>query len=116
MSLFHDAKKSAYRAIRGASHGAAVSLLRQAGEYVATFACATAIASALGTQAVAEEGIPTYRIAVEEMHAVCAKLAQRLSIALVDVGMVNFEVGFVLLWRIECVPPAVPKTFDLSEY
>jgi len=117
-SLFHEAKAQAYRAIRAASQGASVSLLRGAGDYVATFGCATAVASLLGDRALClADKVPEYRIPIVEMASACAKLAQRFSIALVDVGMVNYEIQFVLLWKIPAIPQELKSvTTNIDDY
>jgi len=115
-SLFHEAKTTSYHAIRAASAGASVSLLRSAGDYVATFGCATAVASLLGDRALCiADKIPEYRIPVEEMASACAKLARKFSIALVEVGMADFEVRFILLWKIPC-ESVKPVTTNVDDY
>jgi len=117
-SLFHSTKLSSYRAIRGASQGASVSLLHGCGEYVATFACAVSIASALGTQATDEAGVPTYRVPLEDVATVCAKLAQRFSVALIEVVCDGTGSRFILLWKIPAVPVADlnPVSLDPNDY
>lgn len=118
-SLFLDTKMATYRLLRAASQGASVSLLHKAGEYVATFGCATSIASALGTTATDEQGVPTYHVPLEDVASVCAKLATKLSVALLDVGMVRYDVQFVLVWKIPCVAPVSflkPLEINLDEY
>lgn len=121
-SLFLGSKRASHRQIRAVSQGASVSLVHRAGDYVATFTCATAIAAVLGDRALTiEEQVPTYTIPVEELQAACVKLAQKLSVALVDVGMVNHEVQFVLLWKIDCIGKTLtdsnPKpSVNLDEY
>jgi hypothetical protein len=119
-SLFFDTKKESYRAIRAASHGASISLSRGCDEYVATFNCATSVASVLGDRALSlGDGLAEYRIPVEELHRACLKLAQKFSIALIDVGMVDYEVRFVLLWKIDCMKAPVdsnPAPVNLDEY
>lgn len=113
MSLFHDAKAASYRALRAASQGASVSLLHKTGEYLATGPCAISIAATLGTHAVCEEGIPTFRVPIEEMATVCAKLAAKHSVALLDVELDRF----VLVWKIPCVPAQEePASQNLDDY
>lgn len=101
MSLFSQAKESSYRAIRAASNGASVSLVRGCDEYVATYECAVSIASVLGDRALnLGDGIPVYRIPITEMPAACAKLATKFSIALVECVCGDEGMRFVLLWKI----------------
>lgn len=118
MSLFLQTKQSSHRAIRSASQGASVSLFHGCGEYVATFACAVSVASALGTQAANEDGVPTYRIPIVEMATACAKLAERYSVALIECVCGDEGASrFILLWKIPCTPVAEKITdSNLDEY
>lgn len=112
MSLFSQAKESSYRAIRAASQGASVTLVRGCEMYNATFACAVSIASVLGDRALnLGDGIPVYRIPITEMALACAKLATKFSIALVECVCGDEGMRFVLLWRI---PAAVPVSLEIS--
>ena len=115
MSLFLESKQNTYRQIRAASQGASISLFHGCGEYVATFACATAIASALGGGAIMEEGVPHYRIPLEDIQPALMKLSTKHSVALLDITCGDEGGRFVLLWKI---PVAVPPKADvnLDEY
>jgi hypothetical protein len=108
-SLFFDTKKESYRAIRAASQGASISLSRGCDEYVATFNCATSIASVLGDRELhLEETVPTFRIPIEDLSAACLKLATRFSVALVETVCGPESIRFVLLWKIPVI--SVPQT------
>lgn len=100
MSLFSQAKESSYRAIRAASQGASVTLVRGCEMYYATFSCATSVASALGAPATLEDCVPVFHIPITEMAIICAKLATKFSIALVECVCGDEGMRFVLLWKI----------------
>lgn len=118
VSLFSQAKESSYRAIRAASQGASVTLVRGCDEYVATFACAVSIASVLGDRALnLGDGIPAYRIPITEMSLACAKLATKFSIALVECVCGDEGMRFVLLWKIAAVPSTEqPASLNPDDY
>jgi hypothetical protein len=103
MSLFLESKARSYCAIRAASQGASVSLLHGCGEYVAMLSCAMSIAAALGQSAQDSDGVPIFRIPLDQMVPVCLKLAERMSVALLDV-VCEESLRFVMVWKIPCVP------------
>lgn len=107
-SLYRESKLASYRQIRSASHGAGISLLNKAGEYEASFDCALAVFRILGNRnLLIIDEVPTYKIPTAEMQSALAKLAQRYSVALVDVVAERDELKFVCVWRVESTGGAV---------
>lgn len=115
-SLFLESKQRTYRQIRAASQGASISLFHGCGEYVATFACATAIAAALGGGAVMEENVPHYRIPLEEIQSALTKLSAKHSVALLDVTCGDDGSRFVLVWKVPAVLVQPKPELNLDEY
>jgi len=118
-SIFLSTKLDSYRAMRGASQGASITLLAGANEYIAHFACATAIAAVLGNRELEElcdglyESCPRYRIPTEDMASALQKLSVRHSIALLDATSDRF----VLVWKILSAKPEMqPASTNLDEY
>jgi hypothetical protein len=127
-----DEMRSAYRAQRGVSQGAGITLVSRSGGYSASFGCAEKCAHILGGRNLENRsGLPFFKIYTEELHASITKLSEQFSVALVD--LVTDEKGsrFVLVWKISAragsTPIPDPKTeevvadpnqatFDLDEY
>jgi len=105
MSLLYDEMRSAYRAQRGVSQGASITLVSRSGGYSAFFDCAAKCSYVLGSRHLEDRGdakqrLPVYTIPTEELHVSITKLADQFSVALVD--LVTDEKGsrFVLVWKI----------------
>lgn len=130
MSLLTDEMRSAYRAQRGVSQGAGITLVSRSGGYTAMFECADRCTVILGMRN-RDNSTGTLRIPTEDLHKSITKLAEQFSVALVD--LVTDETGsrFVLVWKIpsraesaflldqkteEVVADPNQSTFDLDEY
>lgn len=133
MSLLTDEMRSAYRAQRGVSQGAGITLVSRSGGYSASFGCAEKCGNILGSRYLdlVMMDVPVFRIPTEDLHKSITKLAEQFSVALVD--LVTDETGsrFVLVWKIpsraespflldqkteEVVADPNQSTFDLDEY
>lgn len=105
MSLLATEMRNAYRAQRGVSQGAGITLVSRSGGYRATFDCAARCAQVLGDRCLEDYGQhgqswPIFKIPLEDTYRALVKLAEHFSIALLD--LVTDETGsrFVLVWKI----------------
>lgn len=116
MSQVLNETRRAYAAQRGVSQGASITLAAVCGGYQARFGCATKAAEILGTRhltdyATPPESVPTLFIPAGEVHRSITKLAETLSVALVDTVTDDNGTRFVLVWKIEARVNAMPS-FD----
>jgi hypothetical protein len=132
MSLLMDEMRSAYRAQRGISQGAGITLVSRSGGYSASFGCAEKCAHILGSRNLEDRsGLPFFKIYTEDLHTSITKLAEQFSVALVDLVTDDKGSRFVLVWKIpsraesaflpdqkteEVVADPNQSTFDLDEY
>lgn len=105
MSLLHDEMRSTYRAQRGISQGAGITLVSRSGGYGASFECATRCSQILGNRSFQDygekpESIPVFTIPTEELHRSIMKLSETFSVALVDLASDETGSRFVLIWKI----------------
>lgn len=120
---FSDIKRKGYHLQRGASNGAAITLVNCTGEFRAEFECATRCASILGDRSLTDLGdgmidyIPCFRIPTEELCAAITKLSTRFSIALVEYTLTARGGQFVCLWRINSnAQQPQPASTNLDDY
>lgn len=121
---FSSIKRKEYNIQRGASNGAAITLIALPGEYRAQFECATKCAEVLGDRALIDVGdgildiIPTYRIPLEDLYAAITRLHQRFSVALVEYTLTSRGGQFVCLWRVNSTAQDLPETpsQDVNDY
>lgn len=127
-----DEMRSAYRAQRGVSQDASITLVSRSGGFSASFGCADRCLELLPSNYFGIlEDASVYEIPTEELHASITKLSEQYSVALVD--LVTDEKGsrFVLVWKIPARAGSTPipdqkteevvadpnqSTFDLDEY
>lgn len=105
MSLLHTEMRSAYRAQRGVSQGAGITLVSRSGGYSAFFECATRCSQILGNRQLENRGsdsepIQVYTIPTEDLHRSITKLSEMFSVALVDLATDENGSRFVLIWKI----------------
>jgi hypothetical protein len=111
---FAEKKRQGYNQQRAASMGAAVTLVSGAGEFRATFECATRCAEVLGNRDLKDLGdgildvIPHYSIPTENLYSALGKLTSRFSVALVEYASTDNGGRFVCLWRINPTPSQPP--------
>lgn len=113
-----------YAAQRGVSQGASITLVAASGGYRAQFDCARRCAAILGDHnltdlAIPPESMPRLLIPTEELHRSITKLAETMSVALVDTTTDANGTRFVLVWKIQPRPDLVPAAadeMDLDQY
>ena len=140
MSLLTNEMRSAYRAQRGVSQGAGITLVSRSGGYSASFDCAERCAKLLGTRSQNQllnwsllgDSPPLFLIPTQDLHTSITKLSEQFSVALVGL-VTDDEKGsrFVLVWKIpsraestftpdpkteEVVADPNQETSDLDEY
>lgn len=130
MSLLHNEMRSAYRAQRGVSQGAGITLVSRSGGFSAFFECATRCSQLLGNRQLENRGsdsesIPVFTIPTQDLHRAITKLSETISVALVDLATDETGSRFVLIWKI---PAKLPNAegeitddpnqgkFNLDEY
>jgi len=108
-SLILKTMRESYRAQRGVSQGAEITLTSRSGGFEANFECATRCSEVLGARNLRDIGtsvepIPQFKIPLADMQSTCKKLAEAHSVALVDFS--NDEDGsrFVMVWKIDSRP------------
>lgn len=99
MSLLHEEMRRSYRAQRGVSQGAAITLVSRSGGYTASFECATRCSQILGTRHFMETD-NVFTIPTEDLHRAITKLSEAFSVALVDTASDENGTRFVLVWKI----------------
>lgn len=116
MPSFSQIKRQGWQLQRNASQGAALTLKAGAGEYTATFECATKCANVLGDGNLFDIGdgilevIPSYKIPSEDIYSALQKLSMRFSVALVEYAMTSKGGQYVCIWRINPTNAQLPST------
>lgn len=105
MSLLLEEMRRSYRAQRGVSQGAAITLVSRSGGYTASFECAIRCSQILGTRNLTDradngERMPVLKISTEDLHRAITKLSEAFSVALVDTASDENGTRFVLVWKI----------------
>lgn len=104
MSLILAEMRRTYAAQRGVSQGASVTLASVSGGFQARFDCATRCAAVLGTR---NHDGTTLFVPMEDAHKSLSRLAETLSVALVDTVTDEIGTRFVLVWRITQTRPVL---------
>lgn len=105
MSLLHDEMRSAYRAQRGVSQGAGITLVSRSCGFSAFFESATRCSQLLGNRQLENRGtdaekLLVFTIPTEDLHRSITKLSEMFSVALVDLATDENGSRFVLIWKI----------------
>jgi hypothetical protein len=95
--LFTQEMRRTYAAQRGVSQGASVTLAAVSGGWAARFECARRCSAILGSRHLENDVL---LIPMEDIHKSILKLAESLSVALVDTVTDDKGSRFVLVWRI----------------
>jgi hypothetical protein len=95
--LLTQEMRRTYAAQRGVSQGASVTLAAVSGGWAARFECARRCSAILGTRNLENDML---LIPMEDIHKSILKLAETLSVALVDTVTDDKGTRFVLVWRI----------------
>jgi hypothetical protein len=111
-SLLIQEMRRTYAAQRGVSQGASVTLAAVSGGWAARFECAKRCSAILGTRNLENEIL---LIPMEDIHKSILKLAESLSVALVDTVTDDKGSRFVLVWHITPTRKELPVIPAMGE-
>lgn len=121
---YTELQQKKYRIIRGASHGADLSLVSSYDGYHAAYDCAEKLSKVLGDAGRKDfGGVPAYVVPLSEMPRACEKLSEQYSIAILDqLPNDKNNLAWGLVWKIRRnvsgtrMPVKVEKEMSLEDF